>query len=377
MTDLPRLVITGASGFVGRHLVAAFQDRAHIHGIARRSPEQCGIAAHPNLSWTQADIGDEGQVARAFEQVAPRGGADALVHLAAYFDYGGEEHDDYWRTNVQGLRHVLDQCVAHRVRHVVFASSVAACAIPAPGQAITEATAPLGEHVYARSKRAGEDMLTEFARSFDVTIVRIAALFSDWCEYPPLYSLLRTWLSRSWDRRILAGRGRTAVPFLHVHDLVAFMTRVLEGFERFGPCEVLLASPNGCVSHAELYRAALGAHIGDRDRHTPRETPAAPVLVPRALCRPGLVLRDLAGRVTGNRPLERPWMASYIDTEMRVDATSTHRRLHWAPTPSLSVVARLPVLLEKMTSDHARWERHNRAAIKLGGGPEAPALRYR
>jgi nucleoside-diphosphate-sugar epimerase len=356
MMDLPRLIVTGSSGFVGHHLVDAFEGRARIYGIARRSPQQCGVEAHPNLAWFQADIGDEVQTARAFQRIDARGGADVLIHLAAHYDLTGEEHDEYWRTNVQGLRHVLDQCAAHRLKHVVFASSVAACALPGPSTAITEATPPLGDHVYARTKRAGEEMLADYDRYFGSTILRIAALFSDWCEYPPLFMLLQTWHSQAWNRRVLAGRGHTAVPFLHILDLVAFMERVLERLDRFAPREVLQASPDGCVSHGQLFaasRVALdGAHV-------------APVHVPRALCRPGMAVRDLAGRLTGRRPFERPWMARYIDTEMRVDASATRRRLQWEPRPALSIVRRLPFLLENMKTDPDEWQRRNRAAMKL------------
>jgi nucleoside-diphosphate-sugar epimerase len=35
--DQPRLIVTGSSGFVGRHLIEALRDRARIHAIARRS----------------------------------------------------------------------------------------------------------------------------------------------------------------------------------------------------------------------------------------------------------------------------------------------------------------------------------------------------
>ena len=43
-------------------------------------------------------------------------------------------------------------------------------------------------------------MLAEYAREFPATIVRFAALFSDWCEYPPLFMFLETWLSAPGTR---------------------------------------------------------------------------------------------------------------------------------------------------------------------------------
>jgi len=92
-------------------------------------------------------------------------------------------------------------------RHFVFSSSVAACRLPAAGRALNEDSPADGEHVYARTKRIGEQMVREFSDSFSPIILRFAALFSDWCEYPPLFMFLDTWLSRAWNQRILGARG--------------------------------------------------------------------------------------------------------------------------------------------------------------------------
>ena len=58
----------------------------------------------------------------------------------------------------------------------------------------TEKSPPDGDHVYAVSKRLGEEMLAEFDDCIPSCIVRLAAVFSDWCEYAPLYIFIETWL---------------------------------------------------------------------------------------------------------------------------------------------------------------------------------------
>ena len=136
--SLPRLIITGASGFVGRHLVQALRDDFTIFGIARRSQARSGIPAHPNVMWFQADVGERPQIAPVFREIADRGGAETVIHLAAHYDFTGVEDPEYWRTNVIGLRHVLESAAVTGVRHFVFSSSVLACRPPRPGRAITE-----------------------------------------------------------------------------------------------------------------------------------------------------------------------------------------------------------------------------------------------
>ena len=61
-------------------------------------------------------------------------------------------------------------------------------------------------------------MLEEYRGRLRAVKVRFAAMFSDYCEYPPLYKFLETWLSPVWNQRILGGRGRSAIPYLHVRD---------------------------------------------------------------------------------------------------------------------------------------------------------------
>jgi nucleoside-diphosphate-sugar epimerase len=351
----PNIVVTGASGFVGRHLVEALLDEYHVFGIARRSQVKCGVSPHQHLTWLQADIGEEDQIAEAFHAVAQLGGADTVIHLAAHYDFTGEESEEYWRTNVKGLRNVLDLCVRLHIRDFVFSSSVAACAFPGPGEAVTESSPPLGDHIYARTKRAGEEMLADYHQYFRTVVVRFAALFSDWCEYPPLYMFLQTWLTKGWNQRVLGGRGGSAIPFLHVHDLVVLMQQVLDRLGTFHQNEVLVASPDGCVSHKQLFDAATLAHFGER---------LAPRYMPKLLCGPGMFARDVLGRLTGTRPFEQPWMARYIDTELRIDASRTRARLDWAPRSRLAILRRIPFLIENRKTEPGEWHRKNREAMK-------------
>jgi nucleoside-diphosphate-sugar epimerase len=353
--SLPRLIVTGASGFVGRHLVQALRDDYRIYAIARRSQARSGIPAHPNLTWFQADVGERPQIGPVFRQIADLGAADSVIHLAAHYDFTGVENPEYWRTNVVGLRNVLESSAAIGVRHFVFSSSIQACRPPRPGRAITEESRPHGKHISAVTTREGEAMMFEFSDRLHPVIVRFAPLFSDWCEYPPLFMYLETWLSRAWNHRMLGGQGRSAVPYLHISDLVLFLLDVLARVDEWKPCEVLIASPDGAVSHRELYEASTLAYYGAR---------LQPMLVPRALYGAGIWARDVGGRLTGHRPFERGWMVDYIDTVMTTDASRTRRRMDWAPRPRLEILRRMPFLIENMKTDPIAWAELNRAAMK-------------
>ena len=261
-----------------------------------------------------------------------------------------------FRTNVEGLRNVLELCRELKPRRFFFSSSVAACAFPPPGAALTESTPPDGDHVYAKTKAIGEAMLAEYSDDFPSVIVRFAALFSDWCEYPPLYMFLRTWLSRAWNRRILGGRGNSAIPYLHVNDVVGFLIRVLACHEDLADGEILIASPDGAVSHEQLFIEATQYYFDN----------AKPSFhMPKPLIRPGIMAQCLVGRFLDEKPFERPWMAKYVDKELVVDASRTRERLNWFPRRRLEVLYRLPFLIENFKYDRIEWTRRNRDAMKM------------
>lgn len=348
------VVVTGAAGFLGTRFLRRIRSARPVIAIDRRLPDDPSDLDHEAVRWVQIDLADPEAVRDVFREIAAAGGAEHLVHLAAYYDFTGDDHPEYRRTNVDALRWILEASRPLGLARFFFASSTAACPFPAPGDAIREDTPPDGDNVYAVSKRAGERMLAEYASNFPSCIIRYAAMFSDWCEYPPLYFFLETWLSDRWNARILGGRGDSAIPFLHVRDAAAFMERLLDRSAGLEPGEVVQCSPDGCTSHKELYRAATAYHFG---------RPRKAVHVPRALAAVGIRAREAVGHLLGNPPFERAWMAKYIDLEMTIDARRTRERLDWAPQPRLGILRRIPFMIENMKTDPVGWYRRNQEVL--------------
>lgn len=351
-SEKPRLILTGASGFLGRRLLKQLHHRYHVIAIDRRSRAEAQLAGLSNVEWHGIDVADESAVRSTFEQIGREGGAKALIHLAAWYDFTGADHPEYTRTNVEGTRLLLQACEPLGLERFVFASSLAACQFSKRGSSrgpLTEASPPDGQHAYARSKRAGEELMR--ATKVPTCIVRLAALFSDWCEYPPLYVFLETWLSRGWNRSVLGGRGTTSVPYLHVRDAAECFARAVERGRELDHAEVLLASPDGEIDHQQLFDATTEYAEGHR---------RAAWHVPRMLAHVGMWGRDLAGRVVGQRPFERPWMAEYIDSHLVVDSAHTRERLGWSPRARLGVLQRIPYFVENMRANPTEWTMRNR-----------------
>jgi nucleoside-diphosphate-sugar epimerase len=225
---LPGMIVTGASGFVGRNFLKTVTGRYRLFCIARRSQSEAGVRSDDNLRWTQVDIAEWEKLKDLIQRVQDHGGVDYIVHFAGYYDFTNKMHLEYTRTNVEGTRNVLALAKQLGIKRFLFASSLAACEFSNSDRVIDESSPPDADFPYALSKRAGEAMMREYSQWFPCTIIRMAAIFGDWCEYPPLYVLMNTWLSGSVHSRILGGHGQTAVPYIHIYDLIRFCLRIIE-----------------------------------------------------------------------------------------------------------------------------------------------------
>ncbi|MFO7768834.1 MAG: NAD(P)-dependent oxidoreductase [bacterium] len=352
---LPTILVTGASGFIGRNFLDAVKDDFRIYAVARRSEESADIRPHPNIIWIQADISDWSMLKAITSNIKEQGGADFILHLAGFYDFTYEDDPEYLNTNVNGTRHLLELGKWLCVRRFVFASSLAACPFPEEGEYITEDTPCFDEFPYSWSKRVGEEMCEQYSAWFPCTIVRFAAVFSDWGEYAPLYSFLRTWLSSRWDNRILGGKGQSSVPYIHVDDVCRMLVKIFRMSDRLPVFDTYHATPKGSTTHNELFRAANRYYRG---------RPRKPIHIPRLLAYPGMVIRELFGQLIGSRPFERLWMLRYVDLRLDADNTHTREMLDWEPRPRLHILRRLLFLVARMVSQPELWRLKNEAAMK-------------
>jgi len=352
---LPCLILTGASGIVGRSFLPAAQERFRIYAIARRPQQKAAVPRHPNIHWLQVDIGNQEALSTVMSHIQERGGADYVLHLAAHYDFENVELADYQHTNINGTRYMLEEAKKMGIAHFIFASSVAACEFPESGQVITETTPPDADYPYARSKRVGEEMMREYAELFQCSTVRLAAVFSDWCEYAPLYVFLSTWLSKRWNARILGGRGASAIPYIHTRDLNRLFFILLEKTGNLPSPGTYIASPDGAVSQRRLFDLATRFQFRRQVR---------PVLMPKALAWVGVLGRDLLGRILGQRPFERLWMLEYLDRSLTIDGSHTRQVLGWEPTPRHHILRRLLFVIEKMKSSPQEWILRNERTMK-------------
>lgn len=353
---LPGIVVTGASGFIGRHFVIAVSGKFRLFCIARRSQKEVGIPYHKNIHWIQLDITKQKNLQNAFRYIKDHGGADYVLHLAGYYDFTRKENSAYDQINVTGTHYILDMAKWMGIKRFIYSSSLAACKFPSQHNMLTEKSSIDADFAYARCKRKEEEIIKTYTDILPCSIVRLAAVYSDWCEYPMLYMLLNYWLSeKKLMSKILTGRGESAIPYIHIKDVIKLFLQIIEMSDILPQLGIYIASPHGSVSHNELFKMATRYYFG-RD--------IKPFRIPKSAAMLGLIIISFLGWLNGKKTLEQPWMAEYIDKKLNVDASATYAALGWKPTPRYHILRRLLFLTEKMNSHPNNWTFRNEVLIK-------------
>ena len=130
MKRTPTIILTGASGLIGRTLLDEWKNDYRIFAVARRTQQECEAPVHPNIAWMRADISDQTRISEVFREIATAGGADFVFHLAAFYDFSGERHPEYYTTNVVGTRNVLE--LSQEVRPPSVRLFELRCCVPFP-----------------------------------------------------------------------------------------------------------------------------------------------------------------------------------------------------------------------------------------------------
>jgi nucleoside-diphosphate-sugar epimerase len=151
---MTKILVTGASGFIGSHVVAALSEAGeNVRALYRNNEPVASLKALPGVEWMRCDLLDVYDVEDALK------GIDAIIHCAATVSFDAGDAEAILHNNSETTANVVNEALVQNISRFIHVSSVAALGRTKLGKPITEAEEwedSKANSVYARSKRAAE-----------------------------------------------------------------------------------------------------------------------------------------------------------------------------------------------------------------------------
>ena len=156
MTSGDKVLVTGASGFVGSAVAAKLVERGFsVRALVRATSPRTHLAGL-DLEYVQGDLRDAETIRPAMA------GVRYLFHVAADYRLWARDRNEIVINNVTGTRVMMEEALRAGVERIVYTSSVATLAVQRDGTSVDE-TVPLDElkaiGAYKRSKVAAERLV--------------------------------------------------------------------------------------------------------------------------------------------------------------------------------------------------------------------------
>jgi dihydroflavonol-4-reductase len=165
-----KVLVTGASGFLGSEIVRQLVSAGHSVRVLVRKTSKLDALNGLAIEKTIGDITDAKSVETALE------GVDALIHTAGNVGARRRDKDAVYRTNVEGTRTVMEAAAKKKGLRIIHTSSVAAVGgSRKPGVILDENSkwehiGKMGYH-YIDSKRQAEEVALSIAREKNLDLV--------------------------------------------------------------------------------------------------------------------------------------------------------------------------------------------------------------
>jgi len=315
-------LVTGASGFVGSHLVQEMTERGlPVRGVSRHT--KAGLSTIPSY----------GPEADWTEQL---GGVEAIVHLAARVHVMREAARDplaeFRIANVDSTLNLVRQAAQAGVKRFVFLSTIKVNGEQTePGKPFTADDPPNPQDPYSLSKAEAEAALLELSKTTGMEIVIIR---------PPLvygpgvggnFRKLMEWASKG--RPSIFADVRNKRSLVYVGNLCDLIITTLS-HPRAANTIFLVSDPQSFSTHELLLNLAAASN-----RH------------PLSIRVPSSVLRALAAL-----PLRGSPALARLINDLEIDATETERRLSWRCVhEGLTSLQRTQGAYERRTPKYPAW----------------------
>jgi len=303
-----KILITGGSGFIGRHLIVSMAKKgAHVRVLTRRhnSGNEFGnIVVEP----IRGDLANRDSLRRAVD------GVDIVYHLAAQIGKWGVPEERYYASNVRGTRNLLDACLQSSVGQFVFCSTPG---VQGKGHVRAQECLPYNPpYIYERTKCEAEKLVLKFHRDhrLPVTILRPDFVYGPGdLRRLPLYRAVKN------GKFFIIGNGKS---FLHP----TYIDDVIQGFH------LVAGNP---VAFGRIFNiggphlVTVGEYVGSIARSL--DVPNPRMKIPAALALATAAGCEALSRITGREPYITRSKIEFLTKSHGTDISNAQTELGYRP----------------------------------------------
>lgn len=348
--EKPVVLITGAAGNIGTRLAETLSGDYRVMGIDL--PGSC-----QGKDMYGCDITERASVQRAIDKILKAAGGKiaSVIHLAAYFDFSGEDRPQYDAVNVEGTRNLLAALKGAEVEQFVYSGTMLVHAPGKPGERITEETPLAPGWAYPKSKAKTEEVIREEAGGMRPVFLHLAGLYDDRTAVPTLSHQIARIYERGFKSHVFSGDTKAGQSFIHIEDMLALFGKVVDSRDKLDSGTVILAGEPDAMGYGAL-QDLIGELIhGEKHWRT--------LTLPASIAKTGAALETSAEPVVpdvldqGEKPFIRPFMIDMANDHYALDISKARDVLGWEPQHRIE--DELPTLVDSLKSDPLRWYRDN------------------
>lgn len=207
-----KVLVTGAAGFLGGHLVDMLVERGdEVRAMVRPEEDSGHLRTLEGVEIVQGDMTDRASLQRALS------GVQRVYNVAAKTGPWGLE-DVYRAVNVQGLADLIHTAMEAGVQRIVHTSSITVYGHHLHGIVTEDDPYHAEDNPYSRTKIAGEKLIANLVRDegAPVVITRPGWIYGprDMASFGRFVALVES------GKGFLIGSGKNIVPVVYVRDVV-------------------------------------------------------------------------------------------------------------------------------------------------------------
>ncbi|MFX1565045.1 MAG: NAD-dependent epimerase/dehydratase family protein [Promethearchaeota archaeon] len=245
-----RILVTGATGFIGRKLVSKLiEDQHDVSALVRKTSNVTDLPK--TLELIDGDMLDTNSLEKAVQDV------DVVIHLAAYFDFYPKDKKLLYRVNVEGTQNLVNACIQASVSRLIYISTTEVIG-PVENPPGDESSPLRPQFDYSKSKVEAEEIVR--ASSLDTALNHVILRPTGVIGEGELYTVFETIQAVNEGQiPMTPGDGEKTLMYTYVEDVISGIIAAIESAEAKN--ETIILCPDEGMTYNELFEF-LGTELG-------------------------------------------------------------------------------------------------------------------